>query len=483
MLERRSFLKIAGASAFSVCSPLLFAQDLSWDAEFDVIVVGSGFAGLAAAIEARKYKASVLVIEKMDAFGGNSMICAGDMAVPDSPVQRRCGILKDSPLVMLQDLERASGQRASAHAKAVCFNALETWKWTKDELGVEWVMDRVQNDWGQTYPRGIMNTLRSGSAIIQAELDTANRLKADLRSNCLLEKILLDSSGRVAGVQARTGYEFPNPSSGKTVRLKAKSGIMLATGGFSADIVFRQKANRLLIPSLPTSNQPGATSEALQEALRIGAKAVDLDKIQVMSWNSSEEIFLGQSWAFIEYVTLPRGIWLSTKTGKPVTDSQASHKERTDSLLNARSQKHEIAAILPASESIISGFDPSELNSLIRQGIIHEYSSLKALSSDLDIPLQELHKTVLKKYQDNRVIGSPWHAILLVPKVHHCMGGLDITGMGQVKAAGGEDVIPGFYAAGEVTGGIFGSSRLPSHSCTDALVMGRIAGKSAALHL
>ncbi len=483
MLERRSFLKIAGVSALPLFSPILFAKNNSWNAEFDVIIVGSGFAGLAAAIEARKNKASVLVIEKMDAFGGNSMICAGDMAVPDSPVQRTCGILEDSPLIMLQDLERASGQRASSHTKAVCFNALETWKWTKDELGVEWVMDRIQNDSGQTYPRGIMNTLRSGSAIIQAELDTANRLKADLRSNCMLEEILLDSSGRVVGVQVRTGYEFPNPSSGKTATLKANSGIVLATGGFSADIAFRQKANKLLTPNLPTSNQPGATSEALQEALRIGAKAVDLDKIQVMSWNSSEEIFLGQSWAFIEYVTLSRGIWLSTKTGKPVTDSLASHKERTESLLAARSQKHEIAAILPASESIVSGFDPSELNSLIRQGIIHEYSSLKELSIDLDIPLQELCETVLKKYKDNRVISTTWHAILLVPKVHHCMGGLDITGMGQVKAAGNEDIIPGFYAAGEVTGGIFGSSRLPSHSCTDALVMGRIAGKSAALQL
>lgn len=476
---RRDVLSLLGGSF--LYPSLVFGQTNKWDAHYDVVVIGSGFAGLAAAIEARRNKSTVLLIEKMDAFGGNSAICAGDMAVPDSPVQHKCGIFGDSAAIMLADLQRSGKQIDLAHARAVCQNALSTWRWTTEELGVSWIMDRVQGDLGQSFPRGIMlQEQRSGSVIVQAGLDAAERLKVELQASTKLEKILLDSSGRISGVEVSSGYLFPKENSGTLNRIRARNGVVIATGGFSADVAFRSGLDPRLDRRLSTSNQPGATAEALQEAMRIGAAATDLDKIQVMSWNSREEIFLGQSWAYIEYVTLPFGMWISDNTGEKVCEPGTPHGTRSEILLKASNRDENVIAIVPSSVCEKTGFDLNEVGSLIKQGIIHRYSSASRLASDLDIPVRPMLEEIEKHYQGKQREDQVWYAILLAPKVHHCMGGLSIDGIGRVRRAGDEGFIAGLYAAGEVTGGMFGHARLPSHSSTDALTMGRIAGKSAA---
>lgn len=471
--------------AISLASPLFPAwsasTDTNWDAQYDVIVVGSGFAGLAAAIEAAKSKASVLLIEKMDAFGGNSAICAGDVAVPNSPVQHRCGIFGDSPAVMAADLRRVGGSNDLEHIRTVCEGALPAWQWTVEELGVSWITDRIQFDLGQTFARGIMLPERSGSIIVQAEIDAASRLHAEMLPACSLQKILLNENGAVIGIEALKNYVFPQKDSGDKVRLRARRGVVLATGGFSADIDFRKKLDPRLGEHLSTSNQPGATGEALRAALGIGAKAVDLKQIQVMSWNSSEEIFLGQSWTYIEYVTLPFGLWISRKHGKLLVSPGTSHQERSRILIDAFNKGDQCIAIIPQRVALKTGFDQNEIRSLIKQGIIHQYASLEAFATDFEVPMIPLEQTVESRYSYKEPADQEWYAILLSPKVHHCMGGLSIDSHARVRKHDGTGVIPRLYAAGEVTGGLFGRARLPSHSSIDALVMGRIAGQSAAM--
>lgn len=105
--SRRSFLKQAGGAAAAVglaTSGLLSkatsadAAELpkKWDQTADVIVIGSGFAGLAAALEAKKAGANVVILEKMPVPGGNSIINGGLIAATGSPLQAKEGI-KDSP--------------------------------------------------------------------------------------------------------------------------------------------------------------------------------------------------------------------------------------------------------------------------------------------------------------------------------------------------------------------------------------------------
>ena len=98
-LNRRTFLSgsvAAGAVALSALKPLMLLVPSSfpakWDETADVVIVGSGFAGLAAAIEAKKAGASVVVLEKMATVGGNSIINGGILTATGCPQQRNTAL-------------------------------------------------------------------------------------------------------------------------------------------------------------------------------------------------------------------------------------------------------------------------------------------------------------------------------------------------------------------------------------------------------
>ena len=82
-----------------------------WDEEADVLIIGSGFAGLAAAIEAKNANCSVAIFEKMRVAGGNSIINGGVMAAAGSPMQKEKGI-QDSPELMYKDISRSGSSRS-----------------------------------------------------------------------------------------------------------------------------------------------------------------------------------------------------------------------------------------------------------------------------------------------------------------------------------------------------------------------------------
>ena len=74
----------------------------------------------------------------------------------------------------------------------------------------------------------------------------------------------------------------------------------------------------------------------------------------------------------------------------------------------------------------------------------------------------------------------PFYAMRLLPKIHYCMGGININTKSQVTDVANDKPIPGLYAAGESVGGVHGAVRLGSCSTLACLVFGRIAGENAA---
>ena len=96
-LSRRAFLGTGTAMGLgAMLAPAAEAKPYDpmpakWDEEMDVLIVGSGFAGLAAALEAKKKGANVVVLEKMRTLGDNSIINGGIMRVPDPRCRRRMG--------------------------------------------------------------------------------------------------------------------------------------------------------------------------------------------------------------------------------------------------------------------------------------------------------------------------------------------------------------------------------------------------------
>lgn len=141
--SRRALFKNAanlliGAGLGTVtCAQAEQPEQKSWDETYDIVVIGSGFAGLAAAIEARQAGASVIVLEKMRTPGGNSIINGGILAAPGCPQQKAHGI-QDSPELLAQDMLKAGLYlNDPAKVKFIADRALENYNWCVNELGVE----------------------------------------------------------------------------------------------------------------------------------------------------------------------------------------------------------------------------------------------------------------------------------------------------------------------------------------------------------
>ncbi len=91
-ISRRNFIKIGAAGALSLAASSASAatneKEVKFDEEYDVIVIGSGFAGSMATLKALERGLKVLMIEKMGRAGGNSVINVGNMAVPNNEYQK-----------------------------------------------------------------------------------------------------------------------------------------------------------------------------------------------------------------------------------------------------------------------------------------------------------------------------------------------------------------------------------------------------------
>ncbi len=503
-LTRRAWLKsaaagtalLAGARAASAAP--IEPMPARWDEAFDIVVIGSGFAGLAAAIEARKAGASVCVLEKMRAIGGNSAINGGIMGVPRSPMQIKQGY-KDSPELMAEDMLReGAGLNHPEKVLYMCQQALPTWEWTVKELGVEWVQERVSQEGGHSVPRCAILVGGSGSQIVNKEAAKLAQLGVKPRTRTYLERIIRDADGRVKGVQVREGYRFPDPKSGRVKYICAKKAVILCHGGFGADVAFRQIQDPKLTEKLGTTNQPGATSEVWREAARIGCHMIQTDWIQCAPWSSPKEKGMGIALFFAQGAAAMYGVWVEDKGGTRFVNELANRKVRADAIMGYLNKGGHCYAVADATATHpITISRPGMLEKMLERGCVKKYDTLEALAAGEKINLEGLKASIaewndaIKNGKDphfNRYVNphakplgtGPWYVSEMVPKVHHCMGGIYTDMQAHAMDIMNDKPIPGLFAAGESTGGVHGAVRLGSCAVTDCIVYGRIAGQEAA---
>lgn len=504
-LNRRSFLAATAAAAVGSISTCVQAKahdpmPKKWDEEFDVIVIGSGFAGLAAATEAKNQGAgNVIVLEKMPSPGGNSTINGGILSVPGGKFQKDLGI-KDSPELLAEDMIREGmGYNYPEKVKTTTQAALPTYEWLVKEIGVEFVDGKVGQEGGHSVPRHVYTSNGLGSGIVNKQLEYAKKIGVPVRLRCYVEEIIRDSDGRVKGVKVRNGYRFGKPDSGKVQYLKAKKAVVLCHGGFGADVKFRMKFDPKLTEKFDTTNQPGATSELWREASRIGCNMIQTDWIQCGPWNSPEEKGMGIALYFAQGAAATMGVWVNCSTGKRFVNELANRKVRADAVINNNNKGQPCIALSDqnAVDLSINQTRKGILDKMLDKKVVHKFDTLEALAAQYKIPLDALKKTIAdynaalakgsgdemgRPFTKNaKPIGTgPWYCSLLSPKVHHCMGGIETNQLGQAIDISTDKPIPGLYAAGESTGGVHGAVRLGSCATLDCLVNGRIAGANAA---
>jgi len=460
-----------------------------WDEETDIIIVGSGFAGLAAAIEAKEAGRSVIISEKMIGYGGNSTISDGVMAAACTNMQADQEIA-DSPELMSEDMLKAGlGLNQPKLVRTLTEKSAETFQWTIDHLGVNY-LKRVDQFGGHSVPRCYTTYNRSGSAIIKQLLQKTKELGLQIRTKVFLETILIDPADRVCGVLVRNGYEYPDAKSGTPKYIKARKAVILATGGFANDIAMRMSQDPRLTREIGSTNKHSTMGEALREAMRIGAMPVHLSWIQLGPWASPDEKTYGVGPDFASYIAFPYGIVVTPKTGNRFVNELANRKIRADAILQ---MGQPCIGIADQKGVEASGH---RIDHCLRKGVVKRFDRIDDIADTYQIPVQALKNTIthFNEYAENGLDKDygkpflsnarslkhpPYYCIRLWPKVHHTMGGVLINSQAQVLNLSLQPM-KGLYAAGEVTGGVHGACRLGSCAITDCLVFGRIAGRNAA---
>ncbi|ASM35539.1 flavocytochrome C flavin subunit [Campylobacter sputorum subsp. bubulus] len=508
--SRRKFIKLAGVGvgasmlgASNLMAKPIDVKDVKFDEEYDVVVIGTGFAGLAAAAKAAEKGLSVLVIEKMGRVGGNSTINGGGMAVPNNPIQKERNI-KDSKEIFIKDCLKAGlGINHVELLETIVDRAADSVSFA-EKCGAKF---QHELSWfgGHSVPRTIVTENNSGSGIIipMSKYVEENE-KCKLYKRTKFDEFVLDEAGRVVGIKARVEYRFDSKlfnddkenKSGEVKYFGAKKGVVLASGGFGMDKFYRKLQDPRIPDDMDSTNHPGATAGAMAKAFEIGACPVQVDWIQFGPWASPDERGFGVAPILTQQGLFKYGMAVDVKTGKRFMNELADRKTRADAEFVILRKDPKANPVAIGTQNTFGPEIKNVIQKGLDSGVMKKYNTLDEVAIAYKIPAAALKESV-KKYNDGVKAGKdefgkpveqfkgecinesgPFYCIRLTPKPHHTMGGVKINTKAQVISMDTQEPIPGLYAAGEVTGGTHGASRLGSVAITDCLVFGMIAGEN-----
>lgn len=501
-ISRRKLFGTAGALSLGIAgaaAPMLVHASTDvpakWDETTGLLIIGTGFAGLAAALEAHYLgmkNEEIMVVDKMPTAGGNSIINGGAVAAAGTDMQEKEG-LKDSPDLLYADILKAGGGLAHPSlARRIADESVENFYWLRDKIGVKF--KAVTFHGGHSVKRSHAVTNNSGSGFINPMLAKLKEFGIEPRLRTMVDEIIVNDKKCVLGVKARINYRFGRENSGKTIYIRATKGVLIAAGGFSNNVKMRMSHDPRLNEKFTSTNHPGATGEMIQEAQEIGANTIQMDWIQLGPWTSPDEQGFGIAPLFVESA-IGYGPMIDPATGKRFIQESGNRKVRADAIVAIGHPCLIYTTEENAKKAIIGKNMTQELfDRAVKNGVIKKYATLEDMAADLKIPVAELKKTndtfngYMKDqkdpdfncmmFKDATPNEKNFLVVRLWPRVHHCMGGLEINDKAQVLSVRGEP-INGLYAAGEVTGGVHGMVRLGTVAVADCMIFGRVAARTA----
>ena len=471
-MQKREFLKgslaalgVFGCGAAAARSEFPEARDIKWDETFDVVVVGSGIAATCAANESIDLGAKrVIMVDKMPVFGGNSAITGFWINVPRTPEQLAHGVKDDSPELFLKDTLKAGeyfNDPKLAHA------LLESFEYIR-KLGCEFAPTPFIQG-GHSKIRSLAPKVSAGISVMLPLHRHFLKRGGIMRKNTIVDEIIKDETGRCVGVAVRENYVF-DINSRDTKITKETEG----------------------------TNHPGATAGALFTLMRAGAIPVHIDYIQWGPWCSPDDKGIGMGADVCDYIK-QYGFAIDPKTGRRCFNELGNRTELTNDIFSLKNEdgSQRFAVLIADSQFVPKVSIDRYLSKSLKSGTTKKFETLEELAKFYGLPLKEL-KDEMAKYNGwikegrefdpdfNRPLTpnegvlmgkGPWYGHRLTSKLHYTMGGARINEKAEVI---GQDFkpIPGLYAAGEITGGVHGVTRLGGNSVLDGIVFGRIAAQS-----
>jgi len=403
------------------------------DYETDLLVIGGGGAGCAAALTAIEEGVNVTIITKLRLGDANSMMSQGGMQAAVNP--------NDSPAIHYLDaLGGGHFDNKPELVRALVMDAPEVVKWLEN-LGVMW--DKLPDGSLQTIHGGGTSRKRllscrdyTGAAIMRTLMDEVrnhpDKIKV-IEFNPAVE-LILDDKGKCAGAV------IYNLETEEYSTVKAKATI-IATGGFG----------RLHIRGFDTTNHYGATADGVVIAYRAGAKLLYMDSVQ---YHPTGAVFPEQIAGFLVTEKI-RGAG-----GQPV------NKDGELFVFPREPRDVESAAIIRECTERKKGVvTPSG-----RVGVWLDSPLIDMIQGEGFIKKQ-FPAMYRQFYRYN--IDITKEPMLVFPSLHYQNGGIEINDKCETN-------IPGLYVAGEASGGVHGRNRLMGNSILDYNVFGRRAGRYAA---
>lgn len=493
------------------------AEDSTVDA--DVVVVGAGGAGMTAAITAAAEGKSVVILESQSMVGGNSVRATGGMNAGKTVYQDEnefgesagvektlktaaekyadnetitalaktvseqwaayqanpTGYFDSVELMELDTMIGGKGINDPELVETLCANSADAIDWL-DEHGI--TLHNVSSFGGASVKRihrpvnAEGKTVSVGSYMIPLLEENCEKAGVKMMLDTTATEILTDANGAAVGVKA-TG------ASGETVTVNAKA-VVLATGGFGAnlDMVVKYKPE---LKGFMTTNAPGIQGQGIEMAEAIGAATVDMDQIQIHPTVEANTA------ALITEGLRGDGAVLINEEGQRFID-EVGTRDVVSAAEIAQTGSYSWLVVDQAmadASSVIQGY--------IKKGYTVTGSTYEELGKAMGVDAAAFAETMEKwnGYVEakndpdfgrtsfaNPLNTAPYYAVKVTAGVHHTMGGLKINANTEVLNEKGE-VIPGLFAAGEVTGGVHGANRLGGNAVADFTVFGRIAGAAA----
>lgn len=457
---------------------------------YDVVVVGSGGAGLSAALSAAEEGASVLLIEKTAVLGGNTLRASGLFNAADPERQRPMGIVDSVDWHYEQTMASGAGRNAPTLVRRFVEEALPTLHWL-ETLGIRFLPETVAT-WGAEWPRGHKPLLPRGTAYIRMLSGALLAKGGQIRTRWALKELLLNpdagtregAAAALAGIAADAavaGIVVQTPEGERVIR--ARRGVVLASGGFAAS---PERLARWApdFAAMPTDNAPGNTGEVLDIAKAAGAALANLDAVQAVPGAPAGRTFQVR-------LDLDAGrSMLVDGRGAALVDEDLSRVRLAAAIRSA-----EGGAFVITDDAAVESYDPVSRKAIYRgleTGDAVRADSVEALARDLGLDPATLARTVeafngevqSRTGKCGRIVcrpiaTPPFWGSKVVLNVHTTMGGVVITPEAEVLGANGR-VIPGLYAAGDVVGNLHGANRIGGNGISAAVTMGRIAGRNAA---
>ena len=419
------------ASILEGDSPVSEDLDLTPDYSVDVLVVGGGGAGCAAALHAHAEGAKVILATKLRLADSNSVMAQGGMQIAvapnDSPVQHFLDTLKGGHMKNDHDLLKVMVEEGPSIAQWLL------------KLGVLFDRDpdgnlHVKKGGGSSKERLVTCSDYTGLEIMRVLKDEVLNQKIQLLEFSAAVELLSDDEGSCTGAVLR---DLDNH---RLLVISAKT-VILATGGIG----------RLHIQGFPTSNHYGATGDGMALAYRMGAPLVQIDTFQ---YHPSG------------------GIYPEQLVGALVTEgirSEGGH------LVNAKGDR------------FVNELDTRDV---VSSSIIRECEEGRGVRTPsgrvgvwLDTPLLDIEQgpETLDKHFPAMVLQYERYGVdirkdpvLIYPTLHYQNGGVKID-------ENSETLVKNLFVAGETSGGLHGRNRLMGNSLLDIMVFGKRAGLTASI--